>query len=264
VQPSIHRSIIFALAACLLIFAGCKTSAPTTNSSNPGTTQPAGQTASESCYNAYYPATATLKKTYKITYESKGMPPTTYTESYSKLTSDGFVQTMEFAPTQGKAGTDVKVEGGVKCTPEGLAILDYGNLTAGQNLKYKYKTIKTNGVSFPNESEWQVGKKWQMTYEVEGEMTEAPVAAMKMSPKGTITINCEILSKESMTVAAGTYDTFKVAMTFNTNMKMNMMGREMPINMTFKSNVWFAKDVGMVKSSMDEFKAITELVALTK
>jgi hypothetical protein len=103
-----------------------------------------------------------------------------------------------------------------------------------------------------------------MAYDVEGEMTEAPIAAMKMNPKGTITISCEILSKESMTVATGTYDTFKVAMTFNSNLKMNMMGREMPFDMTFKSNVWFAKDVGMIKSSADEFKAVTELIALTK
>ena len=250
----------------LVIFAGCKNSTSSTDATTP-TSSGSGSSASKpsGCYNAYYPATATLKKTYKITYSGSNLPPSTYTETYSNLTSDGFMQKLEFTSGKDKAGaTNVTVEGGVKCKPDGLAILDYGNLTAGQNLKYKYKTINTNGISFPNESDWQVGKKWQMAYDVEGEMTEAPIAAMKMNPKGTITISCEILGKESVTVASGTYDTFKVAMSYNSNLKMNMMGREMPLNMTFKSNVWFAKDVGMIKSSADEFKAVTELVTLIK
>ncbi|HEX4946655.1 MAG TPA: hypothetical protein VFZ34_08335, partial [Blastocatellia bacterium] len=217
---------------------------------------------------AYYPATPTMKKTYKITYSEGPISNASYTESYRNLTSNGFVQKLEFAPTEskGKAGaaSAVTVESGVRCQPDGLAIMEYGNLTAGQNLKYKYKTTNTNGISFPPESEWQVGKKWQMVYDVEGQMTDAPIEALKMSPKGTITINCEILSKESVTVPTGTYDAFKVAMNYNSNLKMNMMGREMPINMSFQSNTWFAKDVGMIKSSADEFKAVTELVSLTK
>jgi hypothetical protein len=266
-NTSSKQNIFFTLAiVALVFFAGCKNSTPSTDSttstassSSSSASKPAG------CYNAYYPATATLKKTYKITYSGNNLPSSTYTESYGNLTSDGFTQKLEFKSGKDKPGaTDVTVEGGVKCKSDGLAILDYGNLTAGQNLKYKYKTINTNGISFPHDSEWQVGKKWQMAYDVEGEMTEAPMAAMKMNPKGTITISCEILGKESITVATGTYDTFKVAMTFNSNLKMNMMGREMPFNTTFKSNVWFAKDVGMIKSSADEFKAVTELVALTK
>ncbi len=262
-RSSKHAFFFTFVIGSLVIFAACQNSTPSTNSTTSGgglvSTKPSG------CYNAYYPATETMKKTYKITYSSGSLPNSTYTESYGNLTSDGFVQKLEFTSGRDKAGaTNVTVEGGVKCQSDGLAILDYGNLTAGQNLKYKYKTTNTNGISFPNDSEWQVGKKWQMAYDVEGEMTEAPIAAMKMNPKGTITISCEILGKESMTVAAGTYDTFKVAMTFNSNLKMNMMGRDMPVNMTFKSNVWFAKDVGMIKSSADEFKAVTELVALTK
>lgn len=249
----------------------CKSSTPTGETASSGASSPvssSGNTAKSGCYNAYYPASATMKKTYKITYGNGAASASNYTESYSNLTSDGFVQKLEFAPMEksAKAGaaTGVTVEGGIKCKPDGLAILEYGNLTAGQNLKYKYKTINTNGISFPNDSEWKVGKKWQMVYDVEGQMTEAPIEAMKMSPKGTITISCEILGSESVTVATGTYDAFKVAMTYNSNLKLNMMGREMPMNMTFKSNTWFAKDIGMIKSSTDEFKAITELVALTK
>jgi hypothetical protein len=265
VNRSSNRSIFFALAIFSLVgYAGCKSTPPATDSSTASSSSAGGQT-TNACYNAYYPATATLKKTYKITYSGGGMPSSTYTESYGNLSSDGFAQKLEFAPTNAKAGaTNVTVESGVRCQSDGLAIMEYGNLTAGQNLKYKYKTTNSNGISFPKESEWQVGKKWQMVYDVEGQMTDAPIEAMKMSPKGTITINCEILGQESVTVAAGTYDAFKVAMTFNSNLKMNMMGREMPMNMTFKSQVWFAKDVGMVKNSADEFKAVTELVALTK
>lgn len=269
-HSSMNRVFEITLTIVLLLgITGCKTSAPSTSTSDNKQADSAASksAASSACYNAYYPATATIKKTYKITY-SGGMPPATYSESYSNLSSDGFTQKLEFAETNAKskagASNAVTVEGGVKCRQDGLAFMEYGNLSAGQNLKYKYKTLNANGVSFPNENEWQVGKKWQMVYDVEGQMTDAPIEAMKMSPKGTITLNCEILGKESVTVATGTYDAFKVAMNFTSNMKMNVMGREMPINMSFKSNVWFAKDVGMIKNSSDEFKAVTELVAFTK
>lgn len=268
-MPKIYFAI--ALLFVLSLF-GCKSAGPnssTNNASQPSTAdKKSSANTTGSCYNAYYPATPTLKKTYKITYGAGGMSPATYTESYINLTSDGFVQKLEFAQrnTTGKAGagTDIKVEGGVKCKPDGLAILEYGNLTAGQNMKFKYKTMNTNGISFPNDAEWQVGKKWQMVYDVEGQMLDAPKTVMNMATKGAITIGCEIIGKESITVPTGTYDTFKVAMTYNPNLKMTMMGREVPMNMTFKSTTWFAKDIGMVKSIADEFKATTELMTLTR
>ena len=267
---SIKRLPLFSLAICLAIFfAACKNSAPgLTSGEQAGSGGLAGAFSKNGCSNAYYPATPTLKKTYRTTFAGNGLPPSTHTESTTEITSDGFKQVMEFAPTQGKANTaDLRVEHGFKCSSEGIAALETASLTSRNDLNYQFKTVRAQGVSFPAESEWKPGKKWQMQFEVEG---GANVEKKKASPlgnittKGTMTMDCEILGAEPITTAAGSFETMKVLMTVTNNLKMNMMGREIPTIHTFKSHVWFAKDVGMVKSTLEDLKSGTELIELKK
>lgn len=267
-KTSLHHRLIvfFALASCLGVLA-CKTSDPATGEKSGGGS-PSAVTSKGGCYNAYYPASATLKKTYKTTFSGDKPAPSTHTESYSNVTNDGFTQKMEFAP-QAKSGhaasaTDVTLESSFKCNPEGIVAMEYGSLNTGQNTKFKFKTSKAEGVTFPSESDWKIGKKWQMSYQVEGQMTGAPSPAMNMAPKGTIVLDSEIVGEESVTVPAGTFQAFKVVMTINNKLNLNMMGRDIPMNNTFKTNAWFAKDVGMVKSQTEGIGAITELMSLTK
>lgn len=252
------------LLLALLGAVGCKNASPAGEKGAGGVLS--GPTSNGGCYNAYYPATATLKKTYKIVYANNQMPPATYTESYANLAQDGFQHKITFPPTEAKSGTTqpLTVEGGIKCQPAGLMAMEYGSLSMGQNTKFKFKTIKAEGVTFPNESDWKVGHKWTMTYEVEGQMTGVPAAAFKMSPQGTIAMNSEIVGTESVTVPAGTFQAFKVSMTMSQKLNMNMMGRDIPMDMSFKTTSWFAKDVGMVKAQTEEMGATTELVTLAK
>ncbi|MFN7929755.1 MAG: hypothetical protein U0Y68_17785 [Blastocatellia bacterium] len=224
----------------------------------------AGSASKGGCYNAYFPATETMKKTYKTVFANNTMPPSTYTESAANLTKDGFQHRMTFAPSDTKNGQTLTVEGGVKCAPEGLMVMEYGNLAMGQNTKFKFKTIKADGVTFPNESDWTVGRKWAMTYEVQGEVTGAPNPAMNMAPRGAIAMDSEIVGSESVTVPAGTFQTFKVVMVMNQKLNLQMNGRDIPMNNNFKTTAWFAKGVGMVKSQTELVGATTELVSLTK
>ena len=269
---SIKRLTLFNLTICLAIFfAACKNSAPNSTSA-PGEQSGSGGLAStfskNGCYNAYYPATPTLRKTYRTTFAGNGLPPSTHTESTTEITSEGFKQVMEFAPHQGKTNSgELRVEHGFKCTAAGIAALETASLTSGKDMKFKFKTIKAQGVSFPAESEWKPGKKWQMQFEVEGEMSQEMTKGSPLgniAPKGTIMMDCEILGAESVTTPAGSFETMKVLMTINNNLKMNMMGREIPMNNSFKSHAWFAKDVGMVKSTLEDLKSGTELIELKK
>jgi hypothetical protein len=141
VKTSNYRYFIFALALSgLLSLSGCKSSTPTEGEKSGGG-EVAGSPTRNGCYNAYYPASATLKKTYKTTFAGNGIPSSTHTESYSNVTAEGFTQKMDFSPSDkkskdGQPADPVTLEGGIKCKPEGLMAMEYGNLTAGQNTKF--------------------------------------------------------------------------------------------------------------------------------
>ena len=252
-----------------LLMVACKSSVSTDSEKAAGGHANSGSmttsSAGTACANAYYPASPTLQKTYKATYTGGKLPNSTYTESYTNFTKDGFVQKMQFAPMEAKSGkADItSIEHGFRCGAEGLMALEYANVNAGQENMFKFKTVKTDGISFPNEGDWKVGKKWQANFEVEGLPSEGKGIPM-MLKDGKFTLDYEIVAAEKLTVAAGSYDTFKVLMVVTSKMNLGMQGKAMPMNLPpFKNFVWFAKDVGMVKSETIGM-ATTELIELKK
>ncbi|HEX4951014.1 MAG TPA: hypothetical protein VFZ34_30425, partial [Blastocatellia bacterium] len=58
---SVFRAILIALAVVVLA-AACKNSSPSTNAPAAGSEATASKPDTGTCYNAYYPATPTLKK----------------------------------------------------------------------------------------------------------------------------------------------------------------------------------------------------------
>ncbi len=261
-QSKLVAGLCFSL---ILWVGGCRTTTESTTSTGAPAAVKSSSTSGTGCANAYYPATPTMKKTYKISYTTGKLPNVTYTESYTNFTKDGFVQKMEFAPFESKSGkTDVtNMEHGFRCGAEGLMALEYANVNAGRESQFKYKTVKSDGISFPNESDWKVGKTWQASFEVEGLPSENKDIPM-MLKDGKFTLENEIVAAEKVTTASGSYDTFKVAMTVTSKMNLGMGGKAMPINVPpFKNFVWFAKDVGMVKSEVIGM-ASTELIELKK
>ncbi len=267
----INRQFWIAALVCGTLLAGCKSS---TSSSESGGGLLSAITSKGGCYNAYYPATATLKKTYKTTFSGNTLPPSTHTETFSNVTAEGFSQKMEFAPSEVKTAAGgnlgnterMTIEHSFKCQPDGLAAVEFVNMALGNQMNVKYKTLNVNGLSFPKESDWKVGKKWQIAFQIESEAAlGAMKEAMKMLSKGTITMDCEIVGQESVTVPAGTFEAFKVNININNKLKANIGGREMPMNNDIKTTSWFAKDAGIVKSTFEGMGgAGTELISLTK
>ncbi len=221
---------------------------------------------SGACVNAYYPATPTLKRTYKTSFAGNSLSPSTYTESFKNFTSDGYTYRMNFEPRESaKAGGEaLTLEGGIKCSPQGLMLMEYANLQAGNAMNVKVKTTKAEGVTYPVESEWKVGKKWNMKYDVEMQFDQKLMPQMKVNPQGTYEMDWEIVGQEAVTVPAGTFDALKVILTFKNNISMSMGGVKIPSGAAFQSTVWVAKDVGMVKTVMDKANATTELISLVK
>lgn len=222
--------------------------------------------ASSVCANAYYPASESLRRNYKTTFAGNRIAPSTYTESFKNFTADGYTYQMTFAPREmGKEKSQpLVVQGGIKCSPQGLTMMEYANLQMGNEMQMRVKTIKAEGITFPHESEWKVGKKWSMKYDVEMQFDQAMPPQLKVNPNGTYEMDWEIIGQESVTVPAGTFDALKVNLTFKNNLRMSVGSVSTPINTTFQSNLWVAKNVGMVKTVVPKANAVTELISFEK
>lgn len=246
------------LFACLA-GSSCK-SGSTGSSGTSGLGSLLGGSTSGACYNAYYPASPTLKKTYTT---KMGSSSSSHVESFTNFSSTGFTQITEVAPRSGDPNSKpFKVEYGLSCKPEGLMAMEYGTMTTGQDTKLQYKTVKAEGISFPKDSEWTVGKKWKMGFDIEGDMA----GRAAFTSKGSVSIDCEIVGQETITVPAGTFTAYKVNMDTRTQMTMSIAGRTIPTSPPLiKTVAWFAKDVGIVKSEMNGMTTyVSELSEMKK
>ncbi|MEW6125676.1 MAG: hypothetical protein AB1757_01325 [Acidobacteriota bacterium] len=205
------------------------------------------------CVNPYYPVSPTLKRQYRNTYTDTRLN-TTYTETYTNIAADSF--TYHFNFSNGSSQTN-----GFKCTAEGLATVEFAQVNSGgdQANAVKFQTLKATGVTIPAPDKWVKGYKWTSSYEVEGKFPMGDA-------KGNITIANEIVGEENVTVPAGTYKAFKV----EANIVQKMMASEgagkpltIPIDGSIKVVNWYAKDVGMVKTSVEGLSTV-ELLSFVK
>jgi hypothetical protein len=125
---------------------------------------------------------------------------------------------------------------------------------ASNSTGFSFETMSATGITFPPASEWQVDKAWDSSYEVKGSMTREGVA---IEVEGTVAIHQTIVAEEPVTVAAGSFDTLKIDSVISMNMSSKVMGVAVPISFTVNSSSYYAKDVGMVKSTGEGYS--TEL-----
>lgn len=102
----------------------------------------------------------------------------------------------------------------------------------------------TSGVTLPPPAKMKVGESWNQSTTMVFGTAEMPAAM-----KATMKIKNEIVGKEKVTVAAGTFDAFKIQFTSQT--QMAMPGMPVPMgsagNMSGSGTLWVAKGVGVVK-----------------
>lgn len=216
--------------------------------------QPAGQ---GNCVNAYYPVGANVERTYKVAYENETIPTQNYTQSYSDVAANKFTERNRFKDVENA----VKYE----CTAEGLQGLQFNNggIVSSGNLKATLETVKSEGITIPKESRWQVGEKWTNIYNV----NQTVKTGEKVDGKGeaVITINNEIVAEESVSVAAGTFQAWKVKSTLVLRYtSLRVGGVNVPVQpVTVNTNSWYAKNTGMVKSLASGIgqNATTELIS---
>lgn len=195
------------------------------------------------CDHPYYPVREGWVWTYKSSTDGK-----TYTSSQSNVSASGFTTIMKFS--------NLTVENRWRCDANGLASLEYGGVSGGQNQQIKMETVSSKGVVIPNRL--GVGSSWEYSYTIKGNM---PSQGGTMT--GDSTVTNKVVGQETVRVSAGTFQAYKVESTFTTKMTMTVSGKAMnlPAN-SFKSTSWYAQGVGMVKSVSEV--GTTELISLKK
>jgi hypothetical protein len=201
------------------------------------------------CYNAYYPVSPDTRLEYRVTF-SGGMSPYDYSISFDP-SEQSFVRHEE-----GSAGQVLDTTW--KCEADGLRAEKYGDLSVYES-RLRLDTIKGSGTAIPTWRKWQKGLKWDLTYDVRGQMTFGNTT-QSVNVEGKVTVSNAIVSEEQVTVPAGSFYALKVTTTINQSLQMNGT-LSMPLDSIFKVTSWYVKDVGMVKTSSPDTRQTTELVA---
>lgn len=183
------------------------------------------------CDYPYFPIRDGASWTYQTT--GTGIGNSDMTQTISDVTDSSFSYTTTL--------TDFTQTVNWQCGDEGLLQMNYASNSSG----FTFETLSATGISFPPASEWQVGKEWDSSYEVKGSMVQEGVI---VEVEGTVAVHQKIAAEESVTVAAGSFDTLKIDSAITMNLSSKMMGMSIPISLTVNSSSYYAKDVGMVKS----------------
>jgi hypothetical protein len=128
-----------------------------------------------------------------------------------------------------------------KCGSQGLSSPEYGAV-GGSNSQFKMEVVSFSGVMFPPASKWVVGSTWTAIYKI-----RAGTAKGQMS--GDVNMTSKIVGEETVKVKAGSFRALKVTVTQKMNMTMTIQNRSTPMNNTLETTSWYARGVGLVKSS---------------
>ena len=150
------------------------------------------------------------------------------------------------------------------CEAEGIRTTEKSvveNFSRGDGVKIR--GVKLSGVEVPDYDRWEVGSSWKQTTELEGEGNVGPI---RVSGKMISDTTYKVVGRETITVAAGKYNTLKLELSISFRV---IAAVPLPFgNQTITGTAWYAEDIGMVKRitvfNGGKDKTITELVALKK
>ena len=209
------------------------------------------------CDQPFYPARPGWEWQYRVS----GERPSTYSIHKTSISDKSFVQVR-----QGPGG---KEEITYRCTPEGIAPVDFGTqgggrLEAGaQPINYDLEVVRVSGVAIPDYERWAVGSSWRLVLEIRGNGQQGP---LRFQVSGTLETTYRVVSQESVTTPAGRFVAYRLETTFVTRIRANAGPLSLPFNFESQGTSWYAENVGLVKNIQKtrEGEIVTELVALRK
>ena len=217
------------LAACNLPGA----SAPAVAS--PAGTEPVPELVGQ-CVNPLQPVMVGAQWTYSLSGISTG----SFTRSITALRSDGFTEQDQFDGGLTRIG-EWKCENGTLTALSPAESLSAMIQTEG--MQAEFRTTSSSGVTLP--AIVRPGDSWSQTFKIEGTQS---VAGQDVQGKGDIAYSCTAADIETVVVPAGSFDAMRVGCQINGTITVTLAGLEVPTQLASVATIWYARDVGMVKT----------------
>lgn len=210
-----------------------ETAVPTGTAAAP-TTMPLQSAPAGVCNNSFYPVSQDAQWQYGVSADTQS----TYEKTITRLAADSFTERRVFATTA--------TDNTWTCTSDGLLSNQFGNLHIHGQTQYRFDTTTQEGITIPPEDRWYIGNAWSNRYDIAGQVNQN---GMAISGTGAVTLANRIAAEEQVTVPAGTYTAFRVDSTIT--LRLTPAGLfPIPINLTLSQSSWYARDTGMVKSTL--------------
>ncbi len=212
-------------------------------------------TSSGACGNALYP----VKQGAAWTYASTGGPNGSfiYTDTVTEVRADGFTLTSQIADSLRSQKWS--------CQSGGLQALQVGGSNAAgittQGIIADFTALDISGISLPEKISH--GMQWQYALKLKGTMA-TPDNAQSLS-SGSYSVTMRELGKETITVPAGTFEAVKIQANAVVDVTTSFAGIPIPVKYNGVSIIWYAPEVGYIKSvengdfSGTAFSVTTEL-----
>jgi hypothetical protein len=201
----------------------------------PTATSPAPQTVGQ-CSNPLQPVIAGARWDYTMS----GITGGKFTRTITEVHSDGFTDQDVF-------DSGVTRTGEWKCDQGTLTALSPAEGMSGmvqtKGMTAEFKTTSSSGVTLP--AIVRPGDSWTQSFTLEGTQT---IGGTQAQSKGDTSYSCKAAGTETVVVAAGSFDAVRVGCQINGKITVIMAGVEVPTELTSAATIWYARDIGMVKT----------------
>jgi len=210
-------------------------------------------TTSSACANQYFPSTPGATWTYANT--SPQAPASTTVRTLTRITASGFV-------THDVTTGDIQVDMKWSCKDGALTMLEedsVSTITAG-NINFEIGSVKASGYLLP--AALKAGQTWSETLEI---TSNGYIDGVHKAIQSNQTqIDCTANGQESVKVASGSFNAFKVTCVYTITSTTDIDGETSPaspVTNTINVTDWYTSGVGSVKT--EKTGDITETKELT-
>lgn len=194
-----------------------------------------GATLSGDCANAYFPVVDGRVYTYSSSISGFGV--SNFTQTYSDVTDDSFIITIDAGEGEPFANTWT-------CSSEGILSPDFSQLPGGMEGVVSIDFVEAEGVTLPTEEMFQPGESWTTRYVAEATIGDAESGQLTMTQ--TMEMTNTVVGVEAVTVPAGGFDeAVRVDTTGVVTMAMGDAGPTTSFDMNYSS--WYVEGVGLVR-----------------
>lgn len=234
----------------ILALADCGAATPASGATPGSGSAPSGS-GSGACTNPWEPVKVGATWNYNVT----GITTATDVRTIETVAADGFTDQNVFS-------NGISLPGQWKCSNGALTAMDpFSTVPAGSSSAPALKTDSVDGTGLPAGT--KPGDSFLLTYHMSGSVKENGTTAPLTE---VVSETCNADNMLSVTVAAGTFDALHLTCNLSLTITATINGTAgQPIVSNSTVQRWFAKGVGLVKSSDTSSAGVrtTELTAYT-